>query len=48
MFGVQSQQSSDLTSPESVQRGQEVYDRIASGQCTDVEKELNEAYGRNG
>ncbi|MFD8615441.1 hypothetical protein ACFV09_42280 [Streptomyces sp. NPDC059631] len=48
MFGVQSQQPVDLTSPESVQRGQEVYDRIASGQCTDVENELNDAYGRNG
>ncbi|MGW3145845.1 hypothetical protein ACWDG1_14415 [Streptomyces sp. NPDC001177] len=47
MCGVNSQQPSDLTSPEAVQRGQEVYDRIISGECTDAEKELNEAYGRN-
>ncbi|MFJ1972342.1 hypothetical protein ACIO93_27075 [Streptomyces sp. NPDC087903] len=38
--------TTDLTSPESVRRGQEVYDRITSGQCKDVEGELNEAYGR--
>ncbi|ELP70910.1 hypothetical protein PV735_30155 [Streptomyces turgidiscabies] len=47
MFGMKSQESTtDLTSPEAVQSGQEVYDRITSGQCTDVESELNEAYGR--
>ncbi|WBO65999.1 hypothetical protein [Streptomyces camelliae] len=47
MFGVKSQQSLDLTSPEAVQRGQEVYDRIVAGECKDVEKELDEAYGRD-
>ncbi|MFJ4475227.1 hypothetical protein [Streptomyces xanthochromogenes] len=47
MFGVKSQETSDLTSPEAVRRGQEVYDRIVGGECKDVEKELNEAYGRN-
>lgn len=36
----------DLTSPENVAKGQEVYDRIVSGQCTDVTAELGEAYGR--
>ncbi|MGY1499822.1 hypothetical protein ACW4TU_25135 [Streptomyces sp. QTS52] len=47
MFGIKSQESTtDLTSPEAVQIGQEVYDRIASGECTDVIAELNEAYGR--
>jgi hypothetical protein len=48
MFGMKSQESTtDLTSPEAVQRGQEVYDRITSGECTDAVAELNEAYGRN-
>ncbi|ELP70836.1 hypothetical protein STRTUCAR8_05044 [Streptomyces turgidiscabies Car8] len=47
MFGMKSQESTtDLTSPESVQRGQEVYDRIVSGECRDAVAELNEAYGR--
>lgn len=35
----------DLTSPEAVAAGQEVYDRIVSGECTDVTAELDEAYG---
>ncbi|GAA0347240.1 hypothetical protein GCM10009540_79420 [Streptomyces turgidiscabies] len=49
MFGMKSQESTtDLTSPEAVQIGQEVYDRITSGECTDAVAELNEAYGRNG
>ncbi|WP_203729430.1 hypothetical protein [Streptomyces sp. SID12501] len=47
MFDTKSQESTtDLTSPEAVQRGQEVYDRITSGECKDVMAELNEAYGR--
>ncbi|NEC89812.1 hypothetical protein [Streptomyces sp. SID12501] len=47
VFGMKSQESTtDLTSPEAVQSGQEVYDRITSGECADVEGELNEAYGR--
>lgn len=37
----------DLTSPEAVAAGQEVYDRIESGECTDVTAELDKAYGRN-
>lgn len=46
MFGMKSQESTtDLTSPEAVQRGQEVYDRITSGECKDAVAELNEAYG---
>ncbi len=49
MFGMKSQESAtDLTSPEAVQAGQEVYDRITSGECTDAVAELNVAYGRNG
>jgi len=48
MFGMKSQESTtDLTSPEAVQSGQEVYDRITTGECADVVTELNEAYGRN-
>ncbi|WP_203730720.1 hypothetical protein [Streptomyces sp. SID12501] len=48
MFDTTSQESTtDLTSPEAVQIGQEVYDRITSGECTDAVAELNEAYGRN-
>lgn len=40
------QQSPDLSSPENVAAGQQVYDRIVSGQCVDVTQELDEAYGR--
>lgn len=36
----------DLTSAENVAAGQEVYDRITSGECTDVGQELDAAYGR--
>ncbi|MGW0904993.1 hypothetical protein [Streptomyces sp. NPDC002853] len=35
----------DLTSPENVAKGQEVYARIESGECTDVTAELDEVYG---
>ncbi|MER5916962.1 hypothetical protein ABT124_43085 [Streptomyces sp. NPDC001982] len=45
MFGKQPQQSRDLTSPEAVQRGQEIYDRMVTGECTDVVAELDAAYG---
>ncbi|MFJ7964405.1 hypothetical protein [Streptomyces sp. NPDC096324] len=47
MSGRKSQQPSDLTTPEDVQKGQQVYARIASGQCKDVTAELNHAYGRS-
>lgn len=46
MFGNKAQQSTDLSSPENVKKGQQVYDRIISGQCKDVTAELNAAYGR--
>ena len=46
MTGENTQQPTDLTTPENVQRGQEVYDRITSGQCQDVTAELDAAYGR--
>ncbi|WP_203690447.1 hypothetical protein [Streptomyces sp. SID12488] len=46
MFGMKPQEPTDLTSPEAVKSGQEVYDRITSGECTDAVAELNEAYGR--
>ncbi|MGW3143680.1 hypothetical protein ACWDG1_03135 [Streptomyces sp. NPDC001177] len=46
MSGEKTQQSSDLTSPENVERGQAVYDRIISGECKDVRAELDAAYGR--
>ncbi|WP_406378238.1 hypothetical protein [Streptomyces sp. NBC_00197] len=48
MSDKKSQQSPDLTTPENVQKGQQVYDRIVSGECKDVTAELNDAYGRNG
>ncbi|MEV6016368.1 hypothetical protein [Streptomyces sp. NPDC051997] len=40
------EQPVDLTSSENVQRGQEVYDRLTSGECLDVIAELDAAYGR--
>ncbi|MGW2721970.1 hypothetical protein [Streptomyces sp. NPDC001492] len=46
MFGKKTQQSTDLTSPKSVRKGQQVYDRIVSGKCKDVTAELDAAYGR--
>ncbi|MFE2586869.1 hypothetical protein [Streptomyces sp. NPDC059378] len=46
MFGKKSQQSSDLTSPESVKKSQAVYDRIASGECKDAAAELDATHGR--
>lgn len=50
MFGKksssQSSSSSDLTSPQSVAASQEIYDRIASGQCTDARAELDAVHGR--
>ncbi|MBC2904132.1 hypothetical protein [Streptomyces cupreus] len=48
MFGKKTQQSSDLTSPENVKKGQQVYDRIVSGKCKtkDVTAELDATYGR--
>ncbi|MFF4563023.1 hypothetical protein [Streptomyces sp. NPDC001435] len=47
MFGDKTQQSSELTSPENVKKGQEVYDRIVSGECKDARAELDAAYGRD-
>ncbi|MFF8944286.1 hypothetical protein ACF1A5_18845 [Streptomyces sp. NPDC014864] len=47
MSGKQTQQSTDLTSQDNVQKGEQVYDRIASGQCKDVTAELDAAYGRS-
>ncbi|MFG2419295.1 hypothetical protein ACGFWD_09605 [Streptomyces sp. NPDC048448] len=47
MFGRKSQQSSDLTTPENVKKGQQVYERIVTGQCKDVTAELNDTYGRS-
>lgn len=47
MSGEKSQQSSDLTTPENVQKGQQVYARIVSGECKDVTAELNDTYGRS-
>lgn len=40
--------TADLTSPEAVAKGQNVYDRIESGEikAKDVKKELDAAYGR--
>ncbi|MGW0968316.1 hypothetical protein [Streptomyces sp. NPDC002516] len=48
MSGKKSQQSSDLTTPQNVSKGQAVYDRVTSGKCKDVTAELNAAYGRDG
>ncbi|MGY4960281.1 hypothetical protein [Streptomyces sp. 900105245] len=45
MSGENVQQPIDLTSPESFAAGQEVYDRIESGQCQDVPAELDAALG---
>jgi hypothetical protein len=39
------EQTPDLTTPENVARGQEVYDRMTPGQ--DVKAELDAAYGIN-
>ncbi|WP_167349452.1 hypothetical protein [Streptomyces durhamensis] len=39
------QQPIDLTTPENVEKGQRVYDRIEAGKCTDVKAELDAAYG---
>ncbi|WP_393098615.1 hypothetical protein [Streptomyces sp. LN325] len=47
MFGKKSQQSSDLTTPESVKKSQAVYDRITSGKCKDATAELDTAHGRS-
>ncbi|WP_159049495.1 hypothetical protein [Streptomyces sp. NRRL WC-3618] len=46
LFGKKSSQPSDLTSSESVKKGQQVYDRIVSGQCKDAVAELTAAHGR--
>ncbi|WP_181007461.1 hypothetical protein [Streptomyces sp. SM1] len=46
MFGKKTQQSTDLTSPESVKKSQTVYDRIVSGECKDATAELDAAHGR--
>ncbi|MFG3168376.1 hypothetical protein [Streptomyces sp. NPDC048200] len=46
MSGEKSQQSPDLTTPENVQKGQQVYARMVSGECKDVTAELNNTYGR--
>ncbi|MFJ7967063.1 hypothetical protein [Streptomyces sp. NPDC096324] len=48
MFDQKSQQSTDLTSPENVQKGQQVYDRMVSGECKDVAAELKATYGYTG
>lgn len=40
------EQHTDLTTPEAVAAGQQVYDRITTGQCTDAVAELNAAYGQ--
>ncbi|MGY1579171.1 hypothetical protein [Streptomyces sp. MN13] len=42
------EQNPDLTSQQSVQTSQEIYDRIVSGQAGDVTAELNAAHGREG
>ena len=44
------QQSPDLTTPENVAKGQQVYDQIINGdiKAQDVSAALNEAYGREG
>ncbi|MFE4697719.1 hypothetical protein ACFRIC_11660 [Streptomyces sp. NPDC056738] len=47
MSGKKSQQPSDLTTPENVQKGQQVYARMVSGECKDVTAELNDTYGRS-
>lgn len=39
-------ESPDLTSTESVQASQQVYDRIVSGECKDAPAELDAAHGR--
>ncbi|MFD6550069.1 hypothetical protein [Streptomyces sp. NPDC058398] len=48
MFDQKSQHSTDLTSPENVQKGQQVYDRMVSGECKDVTAELKAAYVHTG
>ncbi|MCT9003475.1 hypothetical protein [Streptomyces rhizosphaerihabitans] len=47
MFDKKSQQSPDLTTPENVKKGQQVYNRIVSGQCKDVTAELKATYGHD-
>ncbi|MBB5117805.1 hypothetical protein [Streptomyces eurocidicus] len=47
MFGKKSQrETEDLTTPEAVDRGQRVYDRIVAGKCKDVVAELDAVHGR--
>ncbi|WP_203622062.1 hypothetical protein [Streptomyces sp. SID8499] len=46
MLGKKTQQTTDLTRPENVRKGREVYDRITSGKCKDAAAELDAAYGR--
>ncbi|MER6430884.1 hypothetical protein ABT272_24560 [Streptomyces sp900105245] len=45
MSGENVQEPIDLTSPESCAAGQQVYDRIESGRCQDVQAELDAALG---
>ncbi|MCC5476876.1 hypothetical protein [Streptomyces barringtoniae] len=45
MASENTQQPIDLTTPENVDKGQQVYARIESGECTDVKAELDAAYG---
>jgi hypothetical protein len=45
MFGKKTQQSPDLTTPENLRKGQQVYDRIVAGKCKDAKAELDAAYG---
>jgi hypothetical protein len=46
MFGKKAQQSSDLSAPENVKKGQQVYDHIVIGKCKNAAAELDAAYGR--
>ncbi|MGW3913121.1 hypothetical protein ACWEBX_16635 [Streptomyces sp. NPDC005070] len=48
MSGEKSQESSDLTTQENVQKGQQVYARMVSGECKDVTAELKATYGHDG
>ncbi|WP_173457046.1 hypothetical protein [Streptomyces sp. NRRL S-31] len=45
MFGKKNQQSTDLTSPENVAKGQKIYDRIERGQCKHPTAELHATFG---
>ncbi|MFF3451306.1 hypothetical protein ACFYXJ_29650 [Streptomyces sp. NPDC002667] len=47
MLDKKSQQSPDLTTPENVQKGQQVYARVVSGQCKDVTAELKATYSHD-